>query len=351
MLSFNKNIHIENTLISDNSDSFIIAEAGVNHNGDIELAKQLVDIACSANANAVKFQSFNTESLILESVEKAVYQKNSSDEKTTQFQMLKKLEFSIEKMTVLQDYCNMKGITFLTTPFDELSLHELDQLNLPAYKVSSTDLTNISFVKKVASKGKPVIISTGMSYMKEIKKVLKEVSLINKDVILLQCTGNYPTDPSEVNLNIIETYQNEFDMLIGFSDHTAGIGASPYAIIKGAKVIEKHFTIDKNMEGPDHSASLNPDELNQFVKEIRTAEDYLGSSKKTPTNAENETRKKLQKCIVAAKNISKGDCFNKENIISKRTGGKGISALDYNEILGEIAHKDFEKNNIITLTK
>ena len=349
MLSFNKQISIDRITISPDSKTFIIAEAGVNHNGDMKLAKQLVDIACDAKANAVKFQSFKTESLILESVEKAAYQKETTGSNTSQFEMLKKLEFSVEQMTELQAYCTQKGIVFLTTPFDEDSLQELDALNLPAYKISSTDLTNISFVTKVAEKGKPFILSTGMSYMEEISEVLAAIEKINTNVVLLQCTGNYPTIPSEVNLNVLETYQNKFDMLIGFSDHTAGIGASPYAVSMGAKVIEKHFTIDKNMDGPDHRASLDPNELAQLVKEIRLVESYLGSSTKRPTGAEEGTRNLLQKCLVAAKSIEKGEVFSSENIISKRTGGEGIPAFKYNDVIGKIASDQFNKDDIITL--
>ena len=349
MISFNKKIIIQDTVISPKSKSFIIAEAGVNHNGEMKLAKELVDIACAAQADAVKFQSFKTESLILKSVEKAAYQKETTGTDASQFDMLKKLEFSIAQMAELKGYCVQKDIIFLTTPFDEDSLDELDEINLPAYKVSSTDLTNIAFVKKVAEKGKPFIPSTGMSYMEEIRKVLSAVEAINKNVILLQCTGNYPTEPKEVNLNVIETYQKEFDMLIGFSDHTAGIGASPYAVAKGAKVIEKHFTIDKSMDGPDHRASLDPDELTLLIKEIRKVENYMGSSTKSPTIAEEGTRNLLQKCLVASKDIAKGDVFSPDNIISKRTGGKGISALDYNDLIGEKANNNFNKDDIITL--
>ena len=349
MLSFNKQIKIQDSLISPDTKSFIIAEAGVNHNGEMKLAKQLVDIAFEAQVDAVKFQSFKTESLILKSVEKAAYQKETTGSDASQFEMLKKLEFSVDQMAELQNYCTQKGIVFLTTPFDEDSLQELDALNLPAYKISSTDLTNISFVTKVAEKGKPFILSTGMSYMEEISEVLAAVETINQNVILLQCTGNYPTEPSEVNLNVLETYQKEFDMLIGFSDHTAGIGASPYAVAKGSKVIEKHFTIDKNMDGPDHRASLDPVELTQLVKEIRMVESYMGSATKSPTATEEGTRNLLQKCLVASKNITKGDVFSPDNIISKRTGGEGIPAFKYNDIIGKIACDIFYKDDIITL--
>jgi len=346
-MHFNKDIKINDRLISESSPTYIIAEAGVNHNGDIELARRLIDEAVAARADAVKFQSFKTESLILESVEKAAYQQVTTGAEDSQFQMLKKLEMSVGQMVELQGYCNEKGITFLTTPFDEASLDELDALDLPAYKVSSTDLTNIAFVEKVAAKGKPVILSTAMSYISEIQEILEQVHLINQDIIILQCTGNYPTKPENINLNILDTYKNTFDMLVGFSDHSQGVGASPFAVALGARVIEKHFTLDKDMEGPDHVASLDPSELRELVSTVRRVEAYLGQREKRPTASEKETREKLQKCLVAAKNIAKGDSFTEDNIVGMRTGGIGISAMKYKAIIGLIAERDFQKNDII----
>ncbi|MBL4752377.1 MAG: N-acetylneuraminate synthase [Flavobacteriales bacterium] len=346
-MHFNNNIRIADRLISESSPTYIIAEAGVNHNGDIALARQLIDVAVEAKVDAVKFQSFKTESLILESVEKAAYQKVTTGASDSQFQMLKKLEMSVEQMIDLQAYCTERGITFITTPFDEDSLDELDALNLPAYKVSSTDLTNIAFVEKVAAKGKPVILSTAMSYIDEIQEVLRQVHPINQDIIILQCTGNYPTQPENINLKILNTYWETFDMLVGFSDHSAGVGASPFAVARGAKVIEKHFTLDKSMEGPDHIASLDPSELKELVSNIRTVEQYLGNPEKRPTASEEESRKKLQKCLVASKNILAGEFFTRDNIIGKRTGGIGISAMKYKEVIGLTATRDYSINEII----
>lgn len=346
-MEFSKEIKIGKFTISEQSPVFIIAEAGVNHNGDIELAKQLIDVAVASGADAVKFQSFITEELILDNVEKATYQKETTEKSESQFSMLKKLEFAVSKMKTLKDICEEKGILFLTTPFDEKSLELLDELELEAYKISSTDTTNIGFIRKVAAKGKPIIISTGMCYMQEVELALKAASEINKDTIILQCTSNYPVKPKEVHLNVINTFKEKFEMIVGFSDHTPSIGASPYAVAMGAKVVEKHFTLDKDMEGPDHRASLDPEELKAYVDEIRTVENYLGLSEKVPTESEKNTRNRLQKCLVAAESIKAGTLFTNQNIVAKRTGGNGISALDIDSIIGKAATESFEKNDII----
>ena len=346
-MKFNDSFQIGNFTISDDSPVFIIAEAGVNHNGDIELAKQLIDVALEAGADAVKFQSFITEELILDNVEKATYQKETTERTETQFNMLKKLEFAVDNMKLLKAYCDSKGILFLTTPFDEKSLELLDEIDLQAYKISSTDTTNIGFIRKVAKKGKPVIISTGMCYMDEVEKAIKAIAEFNPNVVLLQCTSNYPVKANEVHLNVIRTFKNKFNMVVGFSDHTPSIGASPYAVAIGAKVVEKHFTLDKEMEGPDHRASLDPTELAAYISEIRTVESYLGNGEKIPTESEKNTRNRLQKCLVAAVSIKKGDIFNDANIVAKRTGGKGISALEYDTVINQVATKDYCKNEII----
>ncbi len=349
-MEFNKEIQIGNFTIGGNSPVFIIAEAGVNHNGKIELAKELIDIAADCGADAVKFQSFITEELILDSVEKAAYQKETTGTTQSQYEMLKGLEMAIDNMRVLKSYCEEKGILYLTTPFDEKSLDELDTLDLAAYKISSTDTTNIGFIRRVARKGKPIIISTGMCYMDEVEKALLAAGEINSDVILLQCTSNYPVKDAEVNLNVINTFTDKFDMVIGFSDHTPSIGASPYAVAAGAKVVEKHFTLDKSMEGPDHRASLDPSDLKVYVSQIRKVELYLGNGVKEPTSDENNTRNRLQKCLVAFKPIIKGEIFTEDNIVAKRTGGEGISGLELDSVLGKHAAHNFSVNQIISLS-
>ena len=348
-MEFNFDIKIENYLINRNSPVYIIAEAGVNHGGDMLKAKQLIDIAVDAGANAVKFQTFKADHLILDNVVKAPYQLNTTDSKESQFNMLKRLEISREQNLEMLNYCNKKGITFLTTPFDEVSLDELIDLNIPAYKVASTDLTNLPFLEKIAKTGKPIILSTGMSYLTEINLALNTIYNYNKDVIVLQCTANYPIIDSEANLKVIDLFKKEFNCLIGYSDHSVGVGAAPFAVPMGVKVIEKHFTIDKNSEGPDHLASLSPDELISFIKTIRKVEEYMGDGYKYPTVAETQTRKSLQKCLVASQEIKHGDLFSSENIISKRTGGFGISPIYLNKIIGKTAIKDFDVNEIIFL--
>jgi N,N'-diacetyllegionaminate synthase len=280
-MKFKRTIYINNKIVSDDSPVFIIAEAGVNHGGDMNIAKKLIDVASDAGADAVKFQAFKTEHLILQNVKKAPYQQKTTAKDESQYNMLKKLEVTKEQNLELIEYCRQKDIIFLTTPFDEYSLDELDSVELPAYKVASTDTTNLPFLRKMAMKDKPIILSTGMSYLSEVRMALEEIYKYNQDVILLQCTANYPIKDDEANLNVINTYKDNFDILIGYSDHSVGIGASPYAVPMGAKVVEKHFTLSKDDDGPDHAASLTPEELKEYVKTIRKVEKYLGTSIKS----------------------------------------------------------------------
>ncbi len=347
MLTFNKLINIQDVEITELSPTFIIAEAGVNHGGDMVIAKQLIDLAVNAKADAVKFQTFKAEHLILGGIQKAPYQKDTTDASESQYDMLKKLEVTREQNLELKQYCVEKGIIFLTTPFDEESLEELDELNLPAYKVASTDATNLPFLKKIAKKGKPLFLSTGMSYLSEVKLALEVIHEHNKDVVLLQCTANYPIQDNEANLAVINTYRDNFDILLGYSDHSVGVGAAPFAIPMGAKVVEKHFTLDKNNEGPDHAASLSPSELIDFVKTVRRVDSYMGSKIKEPSLSEQSTRKSLQKCMVANQNIKKGDLFSNDNLIAKRTGGIGISPIDYVNIIGKKSHRNYKKNEVV----
>lgn len=347
-MRFNKEIKIGEFKISESSETFIIAEAGVNHGGDIGIAKKMIDIAAESGANAVKFQAFKTEELILPNVTKSLYQLKTTSSSESQYEMLKKLEITKEQNKALKRYCDKK-IVFLTTPFDEVSLDELDEINLPAYKISSTDITNLPFLERVAKKGKPIILSTGMSYLSEIEMALSKIAQYCRDVILLQCTANYPINDEDANLAVINTYKKYFDILVGYSDHTIGIGASPYAVAMGSILIEKHFTIDKNLEGPDHKASLSPHELKELVKEIRRVERYMGASIKFPTISELNTRVSLQKCLVAATDIQRGEKFSEKNIIAKRMGGKGISPIYYEQIIEMTADKDYKKDDIIEI--
>lgn len=347
--SFNKTVKIGNSIVSESSRVFIIAEAGVNHNGDMKIAKKLIDTASDARADAVKFQAFKAERLILKDVAKAPYQLETSEDGESQFAMLKKLEITKEQVRELKKYCQSKNIIFLITAFDDYSLETLDEFNLPAYKIASTDITNLPFLKRVAKKKKPIILSTGMAEFNEVEAVLKEICPLNNDIILLQCTANYPVPDEEINLNVINTYKEKFDILVGFSDHSAGVGAAPYAVAMGAKLVEKHFTLDKSLPGPDHKASLDPKELKQFVSTIKLVEKYLGSEIKTPTRSELETRKSLQKCFVASKEIRRGEILTEENIVTKRTGGKGISPIFYKNVMGKKAKRNYFKDEVITI--
>lgn len=348
-MHFHKTIQIGNYCISNDSKTFIIAEAGVNHNGNMDTARKLIDAAVASGANAVKFQAFKADEIILKNVEKAPYQKKTTDSSQSQYEMLKKLEVTEESNKMLQTYCAKKGIIFLSTPFEKASLDEIIRLDLPAIKIAATDLTNIQYLRQVAKVGKPIILSAGMCYLEEIRMALEAIYPYNQDVILLQCSANYPLEDNEVHLNVIDTLKKEFDIIVGYSDHSKGVGASPYAVAKGAKVIEKHFTLDKNAEGPDHKASVTPEELTQLVAEIRRVETFLGSGIKKPTFSEQFTRKSLQKSMVAAKEIPKGALFTEDNIVAKRTNGKGISALYYDDLLGKSAVRDFAKDEIIEL--
>lgn len=348
-LTFNSQIQIKNRTISEQEKTFIIAEAGVNHNGDMSLAKEMIDVASESGVDAVKFQTFKAEKLILKNIEKASYQKVTTNSNETQYDMLKRLEVTKKQTKELMDYCRKKNIIFLSTPFEKTSLDELDELGVVAFKIAATDLTNIQFLRQVAEKGKPIILSAGMCYLEEVERALNAIYPINKDLVLLQCTANYPIQDTEANISVIKTFQETFDVLTGYSDHSQGIGASPYAVAVGAKVIEKHFTLNKSMEGPDHKASITPEELKQLVSDIRRVEKYLGNGIKMPSCSEQMTRKSLQKCLVASRPIMAGEQFSNENIVAKRTNGVGISALYFDDVVGRTARTDYKVNDIVGL--
>lgn len=348
-MKFNREIRLGSKLINDQAAVYIIAEAGVNHGGDIEVAKELIDIAAEAGVDAIKFQAFRTKNLILEDVKKAGYQTKTTAAEESQSEMLKKLELRKEHYLELKEYCESKNVLFLITPFDEESLEELEELDVEAYKIASTDTTNIAFLERIAQKGKPMLLSTGMSFLQEVQQALETIYPINKNVILMQCTANYPLDDAEVNLNVLKTYAENFDILLGFSDHSVGVGAAPYSIPLGAKVIEKHYTLSKDLEGPDHKASLDPYELKEFVEIVRRVEKFMGTSEKKPTLSEVENRNSLQKCLVASQSIAKGEPFTKSNLVAKRTGGKGIRANEIEKIVGRKSDRFYKENQIITI--
>lgn len=342
-------IKLDNFVINNSSEVFIIAEAGVNHNGDLVLAKRLVDEAKEAGANAVKFQSFCTEELITKDANKADYQLETTDKSESQFEMLKKLELSFDEQKELKDYCDSIGVMFLSTPFEKKSLDFLSSIDVCAFKISSTDTNNILFLKQVADKGKPIILSTGMSNLSDVERAVNVIkSTGNEQIIILHCTANYPAPPEDCNISAITTLKSAFKTFVGYSDHTEGIGISPYTVPLGTKVIEKHFTLDKSMEGPDHKASLDPEELKNFVKQIRYVEKALGDGIKRPMKSERSTKKTLQKKIVLNKDLSRGDMLTEDSLIAKRTN-EGVSAEYFDLFIGKRINIDLKQNTPLNI--
>lgn len=350
--------------------TYIIAEAGVNHNGSLELAKKLIDAAALAGADAVKFQTFKADKLVSKSAPKAKYQNKNTDANESQYEMLKKLELDGDVHRELIDYCYTKNIEFLSTPFDADSLDLLvNGCNVSKIKIPSGEITNAPLILKIAQTGKPVILSTGMSTLGDIEAALgilafgylkitekpsiknfmsayisKEgQSILQQKVILLHCTTEYPAPFSEVNLRNIETLKTAFNLPVGFSDHTQGIAIPLAAAARGAILIEKHFTLDKNLPGPDHKASLEPQELKAMIEGIRQIEQALGTTVKVPTFTEQRNRDIVRKSLVAARDICQGEAFSEKNLVIKRPGD-GISPIHYWDWLGKMADRNFKQD-------
>lgn len=324
---------------------FIIAEIGVNHNGSLELAYKMVDTAIAAGCDAVKFQTFKSANLVSKLAQKADYQiQNTTEKNESQFDMLKKLELSYESFNKLFNYCKEKNIEFLSTPFDNESIDFLANLGLKTFKIPSGEITNLPYLRKINAYKPNVILSTGMANLEEIKDALN----VLKDckITLLHANTEYPTPMEDANLKAIQTLSKEFDLPVGYSDHTLGIEAPIAAVALGASVIEKHFTLDKKMDGPDHLASLEPDELKLMVKLIRNTEKALGNGEKIPSQSESKNMTIARKSIVAKCNIKKGDIFTEENITVKRPGN-GISPMKWDEILGKTAEKNYNEDELI----
>ena len=327
---------------------YIIAEAGVNHNGSFELACRLVDEAKKAGADCVKFQTFKSEKLASHSAHKAEYQKETTGD-GSQINMLKRLELSNEEFLELKAYCDKKGICFLSTPFDFDSIEFLNSIDMPFWKIPSGEVTNLPYLLALATTGKPVVMSTGMCDLEEVEaaiKVLRENG--TKEIKLLHCNTEYPTPFEDVNLRAMLTMKDAFDLEVGYSDHTKGIEVPIAAVALGATVIEKHFTLDCNMDGPDHKASLEPDELAAMITSIRNIEKALGSANKTPSESENKNKAVARKSIVSKTNIKKGEEFTEDNITVKRPG-TGISPMKWFDILGKKAARDFHEDELIEL--
>lgn len=324
--------------------AFVIAEAGVNHNGNLDLAFQLVDAAIAAGADAVKFQTFIASELLTAEAAKAEYQKTTTGERESQLEMIKRLELSFGDFRKLKIYCDDQGITFLSTPFDFKSVDFLEGLGVVAFKISSGDLTNDPLLRYVAPKGRPVILSTGMSDMDEVREAL--AVLHGADVILLQCVTNYPAAAEDINLRAMLSMQSAFDVNVGYSDHTLGIEVPLAAVALGACVIEKHFTLDKNFAGPDHRASLEPQEFKAMVEGIRKVEASLGNGQKVPSASEASNAAVARRSIVAARDISAGTVITPADVAFKRPG-TGLPPRMADQVLGKTARVDVKAGSLL----
>ena len=327
---------------------YIIAEAGVNHNGSFELACRLVDEAKKAGVDCIKFQTFKAEKLVSHSAQKAEYQKRETGDSSQQ-DMLKQLELSFDEFLQLKDYCDKVGIAFLSTPFDFDSLAFLNTIDMPFWKIPSGEMTNYPYLVALAKTGKPIVMSTGMCTMQEIGEavnVLKENGA--GEIKLLHCNTEYPTPFEDVNLTAMEDIRKTFGVEVGYSDHTKGIEIPIAAAALGATVIEKHFTLDKNMEGPDHKASLEPHELKDMVCAIRNIEKALGDGVKRPSKSEEKNKPIARKSIVAQQPIKKGEIFTADNLTVKRPG-EGINPMQWEKVLGTKAIRDFAPDEVIEL--
>lgn len=333
--------------------TLIIAEAGVNHNGSVELAKQLVDKAVEAGTDYIKFQTFKAANLVTKDAKRADYQKkNTRGGNDSQYQMLKKLELSPENHEVLVSYCQECGIKFLSTAFDLDSIDYLHTLNLGLWKIPSGEVTNYPFLKRIAAYNQKTILSTGMCDMEDVRAAVKALyknGLSKDNLILLHCNTEYPTPFEDVNLKAMGSLRDEFGVEVGYSDHTKGIEVPIAAVALGATVIEKHFTLDRNMEGPDHNASLEPDELKMMVDAIRNIEKAIGGDgTKHVSESERKNIAVARKSIIAARNIKKGELLTEENLTAKRPG-TGISPMRWEEVIGTTAVKDFKEEEPIEL--
>ncbi len=328
---------------------FIIAELGVNHNGSVEIAKRMIDVAVEAGADAIKLQTFKAERVISRFAPKAEYQQLTTGKDESQLEMAKKLELDIGAHKELINYCKEKGIFFLSAPFDLESIDLLNKLGLRMLKIPSGEITNLPFLRKIAKLRKKIILSTGMSDLKEIKNaldVLVKFGTEKKDIAVLHCNTEYPTPYEDVNLLAMLSIKEAFDVEVGYSDHTLGIEIAIAAVALGATIIEKHFTLDKNMRGPDHRASLEPAELKAMVKSIRNIEIALGSPIKKPSPSELKNKPIARKSIVALRDIKKGEVFTEKNITVKRPG-IGISPMDWERLIGKTAKKAFKEDELI----
>jgi len=326
---------------------FIIAEAGVNHNGSLDLAKKLVDAAKNTGADAIKFQIFKSEDLVTKESKTADYQKKNTGKNETQLEMLKKLELSSSDFKELKKYCDSKKIIFLSSPHTGDAIDFLDPL-VKIYKIGSGDLNNLPFLARVAKKKKPIILSTGMSNLSEVLEAIKTIKKVgNKKISLLHCTTSYPCDFKDVNLKAIETLKNKFNLPVGYSDHTLGLNVAIAAVALGAEIVEKHITLDKDMPGPDHKSSLEPDEFKKMVEGIRNIEIAMGDGVKKPTASEKSVKKFVRKSIVAKKDILKGEII-REDVLAIKRPGTGIEPKYLSRIIGKRAKRNIKEDELIS---
>lgn len=333
------------------SKVFIIAEAGVNHNGSIEIAKKMIDEAALAGVDAVKFQTFKVDRIVSDFAPKAEYQKKTTNKSESQLQMLRKLELNENAHEQLLDYSKKIGIMFLSSPFDLESIDFLSKLGLEIFKIPSGEITNLPYLRKVGSLGKKTIMSSGMADLKEVGSaldILIEFGTPKEYITVLHCNTEYPALIEDVNLRAMLTIKEKFNVDVGYSDHTLGIEIPIAAVALGAVVIEKHFTLSRNMEGPDHLASIEPVELKAMVNAIRKTEKAIGRGIKKPSNSELKNKIAVRKSIVAGRSIKRGEFFTEENITAKRPG-IGISPMEWNKIIGRKSKRDFERDEIIEL--
>jgi len=342
-------IEINGRLVGQDSPCFVIAEAGVNHNGDLNLAKRLVDAAYEGGADAVKFQTFTASTLAIEDAPKADYQFETTSSTETQFQMLKRLELTASMHSELKVYSNEVGILFMSSPFDESSADLLSELGVEVFKIPSGEITNLPLLDHVARKGKPMIVSTGMSYLSEVEAAVRIIESVgNQQIILLHCVSNYPADPSDINLSAMNTLREAFNTIVGYSDHTQGIQIALAAVALGAKVIEKHITLDCNLPGPDHRSSLEPAEFEYMVNSIRSVESALGHGRKEPAASEMSTSLVARKSLMSAKSIPMGSVMTLNMMVSRRPG-TGLAPTMMELIIGRKVKIDIAANTILTL--
>jgi len=343
-----ESIRLGRKSVGDDCAAFIVAEAGVNHNGDVQLGHRLIEAARDAGVDAVKFQSFFSEDIVTPGAIKADYQFETTGSGGHQLEMLKSLELKIEEHEELKDHCEEAGLLYLCTPYETRSVENLEKIGVHAYKIASTDANNLPFLQFLARKGKPMILSTGMSTMEEIEEAVEVISRegMRDRLILLHCTSEYPAPYRDLNLRAIRSLKSAFHCVVGFSDHTPGIGASPWAVALGAKLIEKHFTLDRKLEGPDHRASIEPQELKELTCTIRNLEAALGDGQKRVMPSEEKNKVRMQKSIVASRKIHPGEKISPENVTCKRPGD-GLPPHLYFDLIGKEVLKDIGKDELI----